>query len=127
MNWFIILLFSLFGIVMGALAVKGYTQKIEPFLWLCFGIVVALVLSRNIDHKPFLHGLFIGLAWGIANGLIQSAFFDRYLSNNPSIQQNFDKVTFIKARYFPLLTGPVIGLITGLVLGGLTLLFKRLW
>lgn len=127
MNWLLILLLSSFGFIMGILGVKGFTQKIEPFLWLCFGIVVALVLSKNIAYKPFVHALLIGLGWGIANGLIQASYFDSYLANNPLLQKNFEKITFIQPRYFPLITGPVIGLITGLVLGGMVLLFKKFW
>lgn len=127
MNWTVIILLSSFGAVMGVLAVKGFTQKIEPLLWLCFGIASALVLSKNIDQKPFLHGLFIGIAWGILNALFQCAFFDSYFANNPSLQKNFDKITFMPPRYFPLITGPLIGLVTGAVLGGLTLLFRKFW
>src|SRR6185436_20690569 len=118
MNWILIGLFSLFGAVMGFLSIKGYTQKLEPFLWLLFAIISALLLSKNVSNKTFLHGLLIGLAWGVFNGLIQSAFFDQYFANNPRIQDNFKKISFMKARFFPMITGPVIGAVTGAVLGG---------
>ena len=127
MDWTTIILLSLFGIIMGALSVKGFTQKLEPFLWLLFGIITSLVLSKNLDQKTFLHGLLIGLAWGIVNGLTQSAFFDTYLENNSYLQEGFKKTIFIQPRYFVLITGPIIGLITGLVVGGLSLLLKRIW
>lgn len=127
MDWTAILLFSLIGLIMGALAVKGYTQRIEPFLWLLFGLAVALVLSKNISERVFLHGLLIGLAWGILNGLCQVTFFDAYFANNPAAQASFRKVTFMPARLFGLITGPMMGLVTGSVLGGLSLLLKRLW
>ena len=126
MDWKLVLLLSAIGIIMGLLSVRGFTQKIEPFLWLLFGIATSLILSKNID-RPFLYGLAIGMGWGVLNGLTQSAFFDTYLANNPSMQQTFQKKTFVPPRYFALLTAPVIGLITGLVLGGLSLLFKKLW
>jgi len=127
MNWTIILLLSSFGLIMGLLSIKGYTQKIEPFLWLLFGIITALVLSKNTDNKTFLHALLIGLLWGVLNGIAQSVFFDQYLANNTNLQERFKQSTFMHPRYFVLLTGPVIGLITGLVLGGLALLFKKIW
>ncbi len=127
MDWTLIALLSSFGIIMGVLSVKGFTQKLEPYLWFLFGVISAVVLSKNIDHKTFLHGLLIGLLWGIINGLTQSSFFDTYLLNNPSLQEGFKKTTFIQPRYFVLITGPIIGIISGLVLGGLTLLFKKLW
>ena len=127
MNWTIIVLLSSFGLVMGVLSIKGYTEKIEPFLWLFFGIITALVLSKNADNKTFLHALFIGLFWGVLNGIIQSAFFDQYISNNSNLQERFKQSTFIQPRYLVLVTGPVIGLITGLVLGGMAMLFKKIW
>jgi hypothetical protein len=126
MNRVLILLLSPVGIIMGLLSIKGYTQKMEPFLWLLFGIITALVLSRNTDNKTFLHALFIGLFWGVLNGVTHSVFFDQYLANNTNLQERFKQSTFIQPRYFVLVTGPVIGLITGLVLGGLVLLFKKI-
>lgn len=127
MDWTVIIIFSAVGLIMGLLSVKGFTQKLEPFLWLLFSIVVALVLSKNVAHKTFLHGVLIGLSWGIINGLTQSAFFDTYLASNPQLKQSFSKSTFIQPRYFGLITGPIIGVLTGLVLGGLSLLLKKLW
>ena len=126
MDWKLVLLLSGIGIIMGILSVRGFTQKIEPFLWLLFGIATSLILSKNIE-QPFLHGLLIGIGWGVLNGLIQSSFFDTYFANNPSLQKTFQKQAFVEARYFVLLAAPVIGLITGLILGGLSLLLKKLW
>lgn len=127
MDWKIIIISSGIGIIMGLLSINGFTQKIEPFLWLLFGISISLVLSKNIDQKIFLHGLLIGLAWGIINGLIQSIFFDLYIANNPQLQQSYQKITFMPPKYFVLITGAITGLITGLVLGALSMLLKKIW
>ena len=126
MNWTVILLLSTFGLIMGLLSLKGYTQKLEPFLWLLFGIITSLILSKNVDNNTFLHALIIGLFWGVLNGLTQSAFFDQYLANNENLQEGFKQSSLMQPRYFVLVTGPIIGLITGLVLGGLTLLLKKI-
>jgi hypothetical protein len=126
MNWTIILLLASFGLVMGLLSINGYTQKIEPFLWLVFGIITAFLLSRNIDNKPLLHALLIGLLWGVLNGVSQSAFFDQYLTNNPNLQERFKQSTFIQPRWLVLITGPIAGLMTGILVAGLTWLFKRI-
>ena len=127
MNWYIIVLLSLFGAIMGFLSIKGYTGKLEPIFWLLFGIISALVLSKNVENKVFIHGLIIGLCWGIFNSIIQSSFFDQYLTNNPNLQSSFNKSTSIKPQYFVLIMGPVIGLVTGAVLGGLALLLRRIF
>ncbi|HEX6181250.1 MAG TPA: hypothetical protein VFZ47_08365, partial [Chitinophagaceae bacterium] len=64
MNWLLIILLSVFGGIMGLLSIKGYTQKIEPFLWILFAIATALVLSRNVENRAFVHALIIGFCWG---------------------------------------------------------------
>jgi len=127
MNWLIIILLSIFGVVMGFLSIKGYTGKLEPFLWLLFGIISALVLSKNVENKLFIHALLIGLTWGVLNAIIQSSFFDQYLTNNPNLQERFKNTGSLKPQYFVLIMGPVIGLITGAVLGGLSILLKKVW
>jgi len=126
MNWTIILVLAFPGLIMGVLAINGYTQKIEPFLWLLFGLATALILSKNISSKPIFHALLIGLFWGVLNGLFQSFFFDQYIANNPGLQDRFKQSKFLQPRQMVLVTGPVIGLVTGVVLGGLTWLFKRI-
>ena len=63
MDWKVIGILSAFGLVMGLLSLKGFTQKIEPFLWLLFTIATALVISKNVNSGIFLHGLLIGLFW----------------------------------------------------------------
>ena len=128
MNWLLVVLLSLFGGLMGFLSIKGYTQKIEPFLWVLFAIATALVLSKNVDQKSFIHALIIGFLWGVLNGVIQSSFFDQYISHHPSVKDSFEKsAAYMKPRLFVLVTGPVIGLVTGGVIGVLTLLFKKFW
>lgn len=127
MDWKVIIILSTIGLIMGLLSVKGFTQKLEPLLWLLFSIASALVLAKNIDHRTLLHGLLIGLAWGILNGLSQSVFFDTYLANNPALRDSFGKTALVNPRYMALVSGPAVGLITGLVLGGMALLLRRIW
>lgn len=127
MNWTLLILFSLFGGIMAILSIKGYTQKIEPVLWLLFSVIVALVLAKNVEIQTFIHALVIGLSWGILNGIIQSAFFDQYLANNPRLVESFKKSTFINGKYLVLITGPMMGLLIGAVMGGMALLMRRIF
>ena len=127
MNWQLILLLSGFGILMGILSVNGFTKKIEPFLWLIFGFFTAFIISKNVSEKFFLQGFITGIMWGIFNSIVQSFFFDAYLKNNPRYREAFIKNAAVKPRYFVLLVGPMIGLVTGTVLGGLAWLCQKIF
>jgi hypothetical protein len=127
MNWFVIILLSLLGFLMGLLSVKGLTKGIEPYLWIILGIFCALVLSKNQIPKFFLSAFLIGLAWGILNSIAQVTFFQTYLAHNPQAVEGFQKVPAkINRSALVLLAGTGIGTVTGLVLGGLTWIGKKL-
>jgi uncharacterized membrane protein YfcA len=116
-DWKLIALLSPSGLVMGWMGVRGFTGDMEPYLWLLFAVIAALVLGRNVPHRLFAHAFIIGFSWGVLNGWCQSAFFYEYLLNNPAYADDFSTDKYpIDARYFPLLTGPVIGVVTGFVL-----------
>jgi hypothetical protein len=115
----------LFGLIIGFLSVNGYTQKIEPLIWLLIGMFSAFILARNITSQIFLYGITLGLTWGILNGLIQSIFFEKYLQKNPKYKEAYNKKMPVKPRFFVLIAGPVIGLITGATIGGLAILIQK--
>jgi hypothetical protein len=125
MNWELLLLLSLFGLIIGFLSVNGYTKRIEPLIWLLTGMFSAFILARNVTSQIFLYGIALGLTWGILNGLIQSIFFDRYLQKNPKYKEAYNKKMPVKPRFFVLIAGPVIGLITGATIGGLAILIQK--
>jgi hypothetical protein len=125
MNLQLLILLSLFGLIIGILSVNGYTQKIEPLIWLLTGMFSAFILARNFSSQIFLYGVGLGLTWGILNGLIQSIFFDRYLKKNPKYRESYNKKMPVKPRFFVLIAGPIIGLITGATVGGLAILFQK--
>lgn len=125
MNWQLLLLLSLFGLIIGILSVNGYTQRIEPLIWLLSGMLSAFILARNVSSQIFLYGIALGLIWGVLNGLVQSIFFDRYLQKNPRYKESYNKKMPVKPRIFVLIAGPIIGLITGATIGGLAILFQK--
>lgn len=126
MNWKLIALLCSPGILMGILSIMGYTHKIELYLWICFAIATSLILARNTTDRLFVHALLIGIIWGLLNAICQMLFFDLYLHNNPHLQQAFAKSSSLPPRMMPLITGPVVGLVTGLVLAALSFLAKKL-
>ena len=127
MNWHLILLLSLFGILMGTLSVLGFTKKAEPLLWLVIGLFTAFMVSRKITEMMFWHGFIIGIFWGCLSSLLQSIFFQTYLKNNPKYAEAFQKNQKINSRYLMLVVGPLMGLLTGTVVGGFAWFIQKIF
>lgn len=120
MNWVLVGLLSVPGAMMGLLSVRGHTRGIEPYLWVVLGVFASLVVSRTSGGRMFLHGLAVGIAWGALNGVVAAALFDTYSRHNPEVVARFAaRAGGPPARLMFLMAAPVVGLVTGLVLGGM--------
>lgn len=121
MNWTLVALLAIPGLMMGLLSVGGHTRGIEPYLWMLLGAFAALVIVRTAGSKYFLHGLSVGIAWGVLNGLTAAALFSIYAQHNPEAMQRMSTTSgWLSPRLLFALSAPVIGLVTGLVLGALS-------
>jgi hypothetical protein len=117
MNWRLILQLSLLALGMGVASVFLIPPTIEPLFWLLIFAFCAYVLARNTT-RPFLHGLFLGLAncvWIIAAHVI---FFDRYVAGHPA------EAGMLKSmpapdwpRLMMVLFGIPFGIVSGCVIG----------
>ncbi|MEX0287857.1 MAG: hypothetical protein AB3N14_02000 [Flavobacteriaceae bacterium] len=125
-KWLCVLILADFGIVMGVLSVNGLTQKLEPYLWLLFGIISAYVLVKKVRYRLFFHSVLLGVLWAVVNALIQVLFFDSFLANNPADALAFEELTVIEPKIFVLLFSPIYGLLMGIVIGVLSLLLKKI-
>jgi len=111
---------------MGAASVLGLTKGLEPVLWLMIAIICAVVIGRTAA-KTFRHGFMVGLIAGAVAPLLQALLFQTYAANNPEISETFKQIPGgLSARTFILLTMPVISLLSGVVLGLLSLAAGRL-
>ena len=103
---------------MGIASVLGFTAGIEGLLWLAIGLICVLVIVWRVPIRSFSHGLLVGLIGGVAAPLIQFLFFSAYMANNPELSNRFARIPGgMDARYFVVMLAPIIGLISGLVLG----------
>ncbi|HYE03411.1 MAG TPA: hypothetical protein VD963_09275 [Phycisphaerales bacterium] len=132
MNWPLVALLSLAGVMMGLLSVRGHTRGIEPYLWAVLAIFAAIVIARTAGGRPFLHGLATGAAWGLLNGAVAAALFPIYRRHNPEVMARIagsgvqpGGPADDSSRWMFLLGALPIGLGTGLVLGLLALLAGR--
>jgi len=118
MNWKLIFQLSLFGLAMGIATVFVIPSKIEPAFWLVIFLICAYLIAKSGSGKLFLHGLLLGLANSVWITTAHVLLFDSYVARhaqeaammqNPSVP--------LSPRAMMALVGPIIGLISGVVLG----------
>jgi hypothetical protein len=116
MNGKLILSLSLFGLMMGVATVFVIPPNIEPFAWLAIFIFCALVIARREPSRPFVHGLLTSLVNSVWITAAHLALFDRYIAGHAREASMVASAPFAP-RIMMLMVGPVIGLVSGLVLG----------
>ena len=121
MNWRLVTLLSDFGFVMGALAVLGLAVGIEWVLWLLFWVVASFVLAKKVGEQLFQHAFAVGLLSAIFSSILTVIFFDRWAINYPEIYD-----VPLNPKLYLILVSLFIGAASGAILGGLTLLNRKL-
>lgn len=93
-------------------------SNIEPICWIAIFIVCAFLIAKNCSEKYFENGLLVSLfnaVWITATHII---LFDAYSANHPHEIAMMAKMhQTINPKLVMLGTGPVIGFVSGLVLG----------
>ena len=117
MNFRLIFLLSLFGLAMAFATVYWIPSTIEPIFWLMIFLVCAFIIARQATGKYFLHGFLVSFFNSIWITAAHIALADTYLPRHPQEVAMMAKMPSLSARVSMLVTGPVIGIITGLVLG----------
>lgn len=127
MNWKLILMLSLFGLLMGVASLFGWTRGIEPLLWFVIFILYAWWIAKNCTRLHFLHGFMASVVNGIWMGILQSVFYSTYINHNPEILERFKTLPpGVNPRILMLVIGLIAGIIFGLVAGVFALFGRRL-
>lgn len=116
MNWKLIFQLSLFGLFMGIATVFLIPSKIEPLFWLAIFLVCAYIIAKQVPGNHFLHGLLVSIVNSVWITAAHVLLFDQYVANH---QQEVEmmKSMPLSPRAMMALMGPVIGVVSGLVLG----------
>jgi hypothetical protein len=114
----LIFLLSIFGLVMAFATVYVIPSNIEPLFWLIIFIVCAFIIAKKCSDYYFLHGFLVSIVncvWITAAHII---FFQTYLSNHQHEAVAMAKMPLPDSpRLMMALTGPIIGILSGLILG----------
>ncbi len=119
MNYGLIIKLSLFGLAMGLATVFFIPSNIEPAFWLVVFIISAYIIAKQCNEKYFLYGLLTSLGNCVWVTSAHILLYGQYAANHPEEVAMMNNAGFMsdQPRLFMLLTGPVIGLVSGVVLG----------
>lgn len=118
MNWKLILQLSLFGLAMSVATVFWISSGIEPLFWLVIFIVCAYIIAKRCTTKHFLTGFLVGLANCVWVTSMHIIFYQTYLAHHPQEAEMMLKMPMPDSpRVMMLLTGPIVGIVSGVILG----------
>jgi hypothetical protein len=115
MNWKLVLALSGFGAAMAVGTVFLIPASIEPLFWLVVFVACAFVIAKRRASKHFVHGLCVSLVNSLWVTAMHVAFFDTYLAGHP--REAAMSAGMSSPRLMMVLMGPVVGLVSGCVLG----------
>ena len=128
MNWKLIFQLSLFGLAMAISTVYWIPFHLEPLFWLAIFIVCAYLIARNCTGKFFLYGFLVSLVNSVWITAFHVLLFNRYIADHPKEVEMLSTMPMPNhPRWMMLMTGPIIGVISGLVLGLFALVASKIW
>src|SRR4051812_21190336 len=127
MNWKLVLQLSIFGLVMGILTVFVIPSAIEPLCWLAIFIVCAWIIGKRAVPMPFVHGLAIGIVNSVWITSAHILLFNQYVANHAKEMEMMKQMPMPDApRTMMAIMGPLVGVMSGIVLGLFALVASRL-
>jgi hypothetical protein len=118
LNWSLIFKLSLFGLAMALGTVYFIPSSIEPAFWLTIFIICAYLIAKNCSSKYFLHGFLVSLVNCVWITAAHILLFNTYINNHPQEAEMMKKMPMPDApKLMMLMTGPIVGVMSGLILG----------
>lgn len=127
MDWRLLFGLSLFGLAMGVATVFVIPSNVEPVFWLFIFIACAYLIARNRPDRHFLHGLLLGIVNSVWVTGAHIAFFSQYIANHPKEAAMMSSMPLPDSpRLMMACIGPIIGIISGVIIGVLAYVAGRL-
>jgi len=117
MNWRLIFLLSLFGLAMAIGTIWLIPMNVEYILWPIIIIICAYIIAKRCTKNYFLNGFMVSIfncVWITAAHLI---FFSAYMENHMEMANKMHGYMSDHPHRAMVIMGPIIGIISGLVLG----------
>jgi len=118
MNWNLVFKLSLFGFAMAFATVYFIPSNVEPYCWLAIFIICAYLIATNCSSKFFWNGFMVSILNAVWITAAHILLFTKYIATHDQEASMMSKMPMPNhPRLMMLFTGPVVGIISGLVLG----------
>ena len=118
LNGKLILALSMFGLAMGIATVFVIPSNIEPVFWLAIFLVCAYLIAKRARGRFFLHGFLVSVVNSVWITSAHVLLFESYIARHAQEATMMAKMPMPDSpRLMMLMTGPVVGVASGLVLG----------
>ena len=125
MSWKLIFGLSLFGLAMAFATVYVVPSNLEPWIWLGIFVVCAIVIAKRAPKRFFLHGLLVSLVNCVWITAAHYLLYDVYAARHAQEIAMSAQMSHMPPRTMMLVTGPVIGVVSGIVLGFLSWVMSK--
>ncbi len=122
MNWKLIFSLSLIGLAMSFLTVFVVPMNDEWMCWLPIFLICSFIIAKKSNGKYFQHGFVLSLANCFWIVVVHILLYKNYIILNPHAN-DMNTLMPLHPRRMMLITGPVIGIASGLIQG----LFAFIW
>ena len=127
MNRKLIFQLSLFGLAMAITTVYWIPSNIEPAFWLGIFIICAYLIAKKCMGKFFLHGLLVSLVNCVYVTAAHVILYQPYVASHPEETNMMAQMQIpINPCVMMLITGPIIGVLSGLILGLFAFISSRI-
>lgn len=118
MNKNLIFKLSFFGLAMAFATVYIIPSTIEPLCWLLIFITCAYIIAKKCNSHYFLNGFMVSLMNAVWVTSAHVLLYNDYMANHLDEAALMSEMPMpTHPRLMMLITGPIIGIISGLVLG----------
>jgi hypothetical protein len=124
MSWKLIFGLSLFGLAMAFATIYVVPSKIEPWIWLGIFVLCAFVIAKRAPKRYFRHGLCVSLVNCVWITAAHYLLYDAYAAGHAQ-EIAMASRNSLGPRTMMLVTGPIIGLASGIILGVLSWVLSK--
>lgn len=126
MNWKLVFSLSLLGLAMALGTVSIIPSNVEPIFWLAIFLVCALVIAKSVPSAYFVNGLMVGIVNSVWVTGAHVVLFARYIANHHREAAMMTSMPLANhPRVMMLIIGPMIGIVSGAIIGVLAVILSK--